>query len=295
MSVTAQKLSLSIRALRKLTELAYRPGPLYSATARAANVIRKGVAKRSKTYLLDDFDGQHSFLVDTDDHIGSHVLWAGMYAPAEITALKRVLKPDSVFFDVGANIGVFSVVAAGIASRGKVVSFEPVGFLNERLNQNIQVNSFSNVVVEQLALGNQKGELEIYLPNQRASDGTHNVSMATLYDDGSGDWGQSQTVPIVTLDEYWKTNSFDRLDVMKMDIEGAELYALQGAQWIFENCRPTVLIEFNAKATKRAGYPVSELEDFFKERGYRLHSLGAKGSLKTYRSQAVQTVLAVPK
>jgi FkbM family methyltransferase len=152
-------------------------------------------------------------------------VWLRREEERDLEKLASLLKPDSVFVDCGANIGLWTLTAAPIAKR--VVALEPTPDTAERLRSNIAVSGFSNTVVIEAAVG--------AAPGRGFLEESHHHNVNRLVSDGG------REVDVVTLD------SIGDVDGIKIDVEGAEVSVLQGAVSSLTCCRPWVMIEFNSE------------------------------------------------
>jgi FkbM family methyltransferase len=147
-------------------------------------------------------------------------------ARRELEFILPLLQPHMTFVDVGANVGVFSIPAAKRLRDGKVFAFEPSSWTYERLLRNIRLNGLTNIHATQSALGDQVGEASLQI-NVTGKDGLNTLGSATHVD---CEIIGRELVPITTLDHFVSQNSASRVDVMKIDVEGAELFVLRGAE-----------------------------------------------------------------
>ncbi len=135
------------------------------------------------------------------------------------------LAPDMVVMDVGANIGDFTLQAAARCPRGRVIAVEPVTEHVEALKRNIELNGFSNIEVLQLALGDVEGQSEIHVAGLASS--------GTFARPGT----RSEMVRKASLSTLMKELAIERLDLLKLDCEGAEWQILAGADDLFPRIR----------------------------------------------------------
>ena len=177
----------------------------------------------------------------------------GLYELDTTRQMRRLLRPGDWFVDCGANIGYFSLLMANhIGANGKVDAFEPDPLNREKLLENISKNSMkSRVRVHDVALGNHGGAVALYHPTQPKS----NHGMSSLYRDGSGQ-DQKFTVNITRLDDV-----LDGVpNLIKIDIEGAELAAIEGMARILGSPNPPhVIIEHNPTSCAAAGHSPADL------------------------------------
>lgn len=180
----------------------------------------------------------------------------------EAALVAGVLEPGEVFWDVGANIGYFSLVAAAaVGERGEVVAFEPGTAADARLRENVSLNSFPQVRIYHLAVADVDGEAVLYRAGGIAD------SSASLYPAAAaGAAGESCIT--VTLDSFLKKEGLRPPDFVKLDVEGAELAALRGAAHILADFQPLLLVEMEEKNLRAAGTSRAAVQTFLKDYGY---------------------------
>lgn len=282
--------------LRILTQPLYRIKGI--GFGRLCEFVRLWAARhaRSTSYVIKNFRGNASFRCFLQEHMGGQIFFKGSYSGCQLTLVERFLPNDGVFLDVGANQGEFSITAARVVSRGKVIAFEPVSEYRERLLANIKLNQFENVHVVAAALGEQEGELPIYDHAGSFSDGTRHEGLPTLFISGT----RSNPVEIVVvkrLDDVLKDLGISRVDVIKLDIEGAEWIALRGAVKTLAICRPILILEIGRETCLGAGYTPEALVDWLTSQGYRVEKIMDSGKTVSLASSALgdfQNVVAYP-
>jgi len=161
--------------------------------------------------------------------------------------LRHLLRPGTVFVDVGANIGYYTVLAGHwIGEQGIVWAFEPNPTIATRLRQNVELNGLKNVTVREVALGSSSGTAMLHCPKSE----THGyASLAPM----AGMECRTVEIQLAVLDLI-AGSSLARLDVIKMDIEGFEDGAVAGARETILRYKPHVLLEVNAAAAHAAGH-----------------------------------------
>lgn len=269
-------MTLGLRCLRPLVRAGHR---LRGVRRLSAAVLRR-FAGRSRVVELDDFDGDLRLRLDLADHIESQIFWYGTYSTALLTVWDKLVRPDSVFLDVGANIGEHTLYVAKRAPRGRVFAFEPVAELFARLETNLRLNDLSQVTPVRAAVAEVEGEGEILVPKVRWVDGTiwHEGVMTPLA--GHEQAGERERVRLLTLDRYAAEVGLERVDLVKMDIEGAELRALEGGRELLREHRPAMILEVNARTTAGAGYEVGDLFGFVRALGYRTYAIAPAGRVR---------------
>src|SRR5688572_13721373 len=177
------------------------------------------------------------------------------FETAEVDFALRHLKPGDVFVDVAANGGLFALVAARrVGHTGRVFAFEPAARELELLAHNVRVNDAGNVTIIRKAVGDRSGTARLGI----SADGAMS-SLAKTDHPGQHivDW---QTVEMVTLDEFCLDQGVERVDFLKVDVEGAERLVFAGARRTLQQ-NPHAIILFEGADVNAAGfgYTVREL------------------------------------
>ena len=164
------------------------------------------------------------------------------YEVYELELLEQLLLPGMTFIDVGANIGIYTSIAARLIEPiGIAYSFEPVPENFEILKRNLAKNNLTNVVTEQVAIGDRIGRSVLYLDDN--SIGTHSL----LRRRPSYRQDQEVDVSVTTLDAYFSSKMPIIIDLLKIDVEGYEPFALEGATILLRRTNK-ILIEYNRLA-----------------------------------------------
>jgi FkbM family methyltransferase len=177
---------------------------------------------------------------------------------AERQLLAGALSPGAVVADVGANIGVYSeFLSRCVGPEGTVHSFEPSPDNFRRLRE--RLGGIANVQLNQLAVGDKSGESSLYLSDEL------NVDHRT-YPVGT-DFREAIQIQSIALDDYFKPEQ--RVDLIKMDVQGFELKALRGAERVLtENIEIMLLLEFWPYGLHQAGDSAEQLLGFLSEREF---------------------------
>lgn len=256
---------------------------------RIAEFVRKSWAKSHRDYeiVIDNFCGDLKFTCSLREHMGSQIYWRGSYSGDQLDLLANLLQPGDNFVDLGANQGEFTILAAKlVGEEGQVYAFEPSPTMRQRLTGNIGLNKFSNVQVEHYAVASQSGRMNLFSPSGEYKDGTKHEGLPTLYEPEHGQNSVCE-VEVITLDCWRQMRGVERIDLIKMDIEGAELPALQGGKGLIEEFRPALLIELNEATSRSAGYKMLDLTDWLTARGYELNSVDENGVLRPLETKTL--------
>ncbi|HLF41491.1 MAG TPA: FkbM family methyltransferase, partial [Acidimicrobiia bacterium] len=166
----------------------------------------------------------------------------GRYQDDLALLLRRRVPPDGVAVDGGAHVGVLTVLLSGLCQRGRVYAFEPAPETHAYLVRNLEANGVTNAQAEQAALFDRDGVVAFGF-NAPYPAGSH------VTDDGEG-----TSVPSVRLDSWAAAAGLRRLDLLKLDLEGAEVAALDGAEETIRRLRPLAVVECNPFALRRFGH-----------------------------------------
>jgi FkbM family methyltransferase len=219
------------------------------------------------------------FLVDAGDRlIGPRFIVDGEYEPETTSFMLKTIKPDNVCIDVGANFGYYTCLMARLSWRGRTISFEPDPHVFELLRDNVHIN-WCEAVVEPVnaAVGNSAGNLTLYRRISRSGN-TSIIRMEADELDLLGEKATEEfTIDCVCLDDY--ADQLDRVDIVKVDVEGAESLVLAGMQELVRRHRPTVVMEWSPAQAVRAGFSVADLTDQVRSLCLLPHTLGANGAL----------------
>jgi FkbM family methyltransferase len=282
--------------LRSLTQPAYRIRGV--GLGRLCELTRRWAAKNGPNHplLIKDFRGHARFLCHLKEHMGGQIFFKGAYSGDQLSLIEKILGPEGVFLDIGANQGEFSIAAAKVVQFGKVMAFEPVTEYRDRLIANIALNGFGNVQVFPVALGEQEGTLPIYDEKSSFEDGTRNEGLPTLFAFGSRNYPR-EVVQVRRLDDVLAEQDVHRVDLIKLDIEGAEWMALRGAKSTIQRYRPVLILEIGRETCLSAGYDPEALVAWLQAMEYRIEKIVEGGktlSMPPARLDDFQNVVAFP-
>jgi FkbM family methyltransferase len=176
------------------------------------------------------------------------------YEPEVSACIRQLLHPGMVFCDVGANLGVFTLLAARqVGLRGRVFAFEPVPANFAALRRNVEANHFDNVTCIPKAVAQNNGISKLFLSQYC---GSH-----SLVGKPAASTGESLDVEVVRLDSV---PGIEQIDLLKIDVEGAELEVLEG----LGRLRPKIILEYNAERILHRGLDGSAFLERLKALGY---------------------------
>ncbi len=158
----------------------------------------------------------------------------------EITLLRRILLPGDIFWDIGANIGFYTLTASRLVGpEGRVVSFEPAAHAWESLITNLSLNQSANVQPVQIALSDKSGQAVLHRKADFADGGASLMPRVDYHRD-------TEEVTTITLDQFLAQSGSPPPIFMKIDVEGLEGNVLSGGRKILQGEQPPlILVEMN--------------------------------------------------
>lgn len=212
--------------------------------------------------------------VDLMDHVQRWIYFFGAYERPLVEFFRARLTKGMVFADVGAQVGQYTLLSAKcVGAEGHVHAFEPSPATLLRLRKNIALNGFQNVTFHELAVADFSGETELHIQEQNpdgVNTGTNSLRMKS-------DWTQAAhvVVPVRPLDDV--LCNIKRLDALKVDVEGAELAVIRGAQETLKKFKPLIAIEAEEDSAQAFGYSTRELKAAIENLGYNLFRISREG------------------
>src|SRR5882672_7880044 len=200
--------------------------------------LRKGkwrLLKWASSFLVVELEpGIFLRISDLENPIELGLAMKGLLEAEDLGLFLSLIQPGMTVFDIGANVGMYTVRAAKrVGAGGRVHAFEPTPQVAEKLRENILLNRLSNVTVQQVAVSDVPGVCTFFLEEEC----NQNSLVATA--------GTPIQVKAITLDAYLNAVGMTQVDMIKIDIEGAEAKALRGGKSIFSaEQAPLLMLEF---------------------------------------------------
>jgi len=204
------------------------------------------------------------------------ILNFGGYEDEEFAVVASLCGPGFRVLDVGANIGWFSLSLALTRPDVSVQSFEPVPGTFAYLKRNVELNGAGNVRIHNFGFSDAERDLAFYF----YPEGSGNASSANL---AERDDAQLVTCRVRRLDDFMAEDG-GGADLIKCDVEGAELFALRGAEETLRRDRPILFVEMLRKWAAKFGYHPNEIIQFLEPMGYRCFWIGEGGRLQPLQS-----------
>ena len=226
---------------------------------------------RGKTVVCK-YDKDMKIKVNLDEWIQQQVYFLGLWDEPGSNFLKKNLKRGDVFIDIGANIGCYTLIASKlVGEEGRVIAFEPIKEVFEKLIFNVELNKLSNVDLNRKAVYSETAVLEFFLAS------SENMGMSSIFHHDTEN-GKTEKVEAVSLDDYFSAYGLKRADIIKIDVEGSEIFALRGMKRVLKDYRPLVIMEISDEVIKSSGIPADELLRFMREFGYIPKGIDREGN-----------------
>lgn len=276
-------LSSAQKIVRTLLKIPFTSSFMWGRVSKIRNYFSTYLNNRQ---LITRFDGDIRIYFSLSDHIESHIFWQEVQEGdrGEVKLLKSLLAPHHTFFDVGGNIGVFTLIAAKRLINGNVHTFEPSPSHLVKLRANLHLNQFHNVYVHPVALADQSQRSKLYFPPSGSSFLTNPGMASQFYFDQPP--VKVEDITCVRLDDYMQTLQIPYIHVMKIDVEGAEMDVLSGAIETIRSNRPHVVMEINLDHLRRAGRSVQEVMDYWNILRYQIFKISHNAELDPIHSAA---------
>lgn len=270
-----------VRAARALT----RRYPLRRGRSRLARLLTTSLHPPRYSEAVDP--NGYQLTLDLQQQPSRLLFWFGEWEEVEMAHVLPLLRDGAIAVDIGANVGITSLsFARAVAPAGHVYAFEPDPNNLTRLEENLARNGMSSLVsVHAMALSSDEGEIVF---NVRP-DGSHSRLAAADGDSGTA-------VATTRLDSFVAGHGIVRLDLVKLDVEGAEALVLEGAREVLRTLRPAMLIEIDDHHLSRYDTTAASLVGTLKDLGYALFELEGAPRSTPFRSGDIspRNVLAVP-
>ena len=208
------------------------------------------------------------FLLNDIGCIDKDIKNFSVWEPESTSVIKNLVKPDDVVLDIGANIGYYTVIMSKIVGKtGKVLAFEPTKHFFDVLRNTVEVNNLTNVQLYDFGLSDKNSESEI-------SIGEHSATIHWIKDsDGNSITPLSvEQISLKRLDDIIDSMNIDKLDFIKIDVDGHEPAFLDGAWKTLKKYKPTILMEISHRHYRKAGYLAWDFYHNLREKGFHIYS-----------------------
>lgn len=209
---------------------------------------------------------------------GASIYYQGSSEPEVARTIQKLLEPGMVFIDVGAHIGEYSLLASPlVGSLGSVHAFEPNPHVCKFLEMNIRTNKLKNVKLYQLAVSEKKGSTTFQVYDEPSIG-----SISKLNDPHTNKTKESIVVSTVRLDNILHDN---KVDLIKVDVEGAELFVMRGAEALLrlpDEVAPVIVFEVEPANYACFDYTPEDLFVLLRSFGYEVYSIKDDGKIERF-------------
>lgn len=239
------------------------------------------------TASLRRVDDHHThFALDLSDWMQWH-LYFGFSDPSQDNLLS-LCRPGDYALDIGANIGATMVLLGErVGPTGQVLGFEPDPQSFQKCQEHLLINSQSHMEVFQLGLGNEQAEKWLRV-RVASNQGMNQVSPMGEQTDGT-------RIKITTLDHFFSQRSENRIDLIKIDVEGYEAEVLRGAKATIEKFRPRLFVEIDDLNLKDHGSAPKEIYDLLESLGYDLFQNNERTPLRRTTDRCHFDLVGIPR
>jgi FkbM family methyltransferase len=217
--------------------------------------------------IIVDLPTGGKMLINPADYVSYYIYMLGLFEGEILRLCLSQLREGDTFFDIGGHFGQYTVAAGRkVGAEGSVHVFEPGAVQDRYLRRNIEINSLTNVTVANVALSDQPGELALHTPS------FGDIGKSQLVDPEQD--AAAVRVPVTTLDEYCAQNGITRIDVVKVDVEGAEFGVFKGAARVMLEFPPRAIFYESVDSLCEAfNHTPEEMHTHLEAAGYTINSV----------------------
>jgi len=184
--------------------------------------------------IIKEILGSKMCLLEDDVGLSKELMEHGTREQASVNYVKKIVKPNWTIIDIGANLGYYALLEAKLG--GFVHAIEPIKKSFETLNKSIELNNYKNIKAYNLAIGDQDGIKNIAVSLRK--NWSTMVNMKIVTEKYKGQFagfseGVTEKVKTLTLDSFVKMNKINRVNFVRMDVEGYEVEIIKGADYTF--------------------------------------------------------------
>jgi len=222
------------------------------------------------TYTTTD-KNKIKFKIKLPDTIQSYIYIFGIWEPVITNYFKKAIKPGDTVIDIGANIGYYSLLSSKlVGSKGKVFSIEASPSIYTELLNNIKLNKQTNINTYNAAVYNKQENLVLYKADKE------NIGASSLFERNKYKYTEESTISANTLDKIIPPKSIKNARLIKVDIEGAEWFLVDGIKELIKETNADWLIEISPTDIKSTGGSVIEIKSIFFKSGYKAYIIDNK-------------------
>lgn len=234
------------------------------------------------THVIMKTPSNFKIEIDLSKYQGNKIFWRGAHDWSTIFAMKKIIDPQKNVIDIGANIGEYTLFAASfISPNNKVWAFEPVQKMYSTLIKNIQLNPHlqDKIIPIKIGLSNQSSIVPIFDENNTSNEG-----LFSIHSKNFSHPQKIEDIELNTLDNAVIQHQISNIGFIKIDVEGNELFVLQGAKETIQKYKPFLMIECSEKNFNAAGYTAQTLLEYLNQFNYKFFLIKKRGQLEKINS-----------
>jgi FkbM family methyltransferase len=284
------------KAIKKLINMPSINGMLRWLITLLTNLNRNIISK-AKQYI--QFSGVLNIYIEdikfklvakSDDHFVTKAYYEGLMEKNEAILFKHLSKHAKIIFDIGSNVGLYSIVASKTNPTSSIYAFDPDRFVFNRLVDNISINHLNNITTTNCAIGSNLSQVELYTLESEVNTTTSSLYKNQAQHFYSNEKLKKNIVEQTTIDQLVFKKPGVKPDLIKIDVELNELNVLKGAERTLKELKPIILIEiFNNEIKSQIDDGLAfefesdythQIENILKTHGYQFYVIGHSGILK---------------
>lgn len=235
------------------------------------NWAQSNPTSETNTYIINNI----LMKLSVNDWVQNNLFVYGYYEKNETDYWLQRCKKAKIIIDVGANVGYYSLIASKNIqqNKGTIYAFEPVDKTFARLNENILLNKIECIISYKKAISNENSSIKINVGNDQ------NWGMSSINTNEHLS-NENEIVKSETLDSFCKSTNISQIDLIKIDVEGAEFNVLRGMQKIIEAYKPEIMIEVSDQHLNKQNVCSHDVFNFLWKEGYKSYRIIKNGELQ---------------
>jgi FkbM family methyltransferase len=229
-------------------------------------IVSYAIRNNLNFYFNYSFQPDMKLSIRLTESVGRNLFLSGCKEPNEFAYLDKVIKPGMVFLDLGANIGLHTILASRrVGSKGTVIAVEPSSREFRRLQANVKLNRLKNVILLNIAASDSRSTATLHIADE------NNPGQNTLGDfiyPGVIESG-TEHVELNSVDNIISEFNIKHIDIVKMDIEGHEFFALHGMSMLLQRDHPLILSEISETALQKQNCSPEQIFTLLHGMGYK--------------------------
>ncbi len=247
----------------------YRKLPIKPFRGTAKKLFDKYKSGDRNKVVVASRDGV-TYELNLNEAIDSSIYYDGCFEPMTVAIINKYVKPGMTVLDIGANVGCHTFrLAKLVGTGGKVIAFEPMAIAFTKFSRNLELNNFTNIILEKMALSNEdRGNqaLHFYASWPLSSDSHDKLHP---FHHGLKSQGIAE---VITLDDYINKKGIEKVDFIKLDVDGYEYKVILGAVNSIRKLKPVMIIEFGRYTLAEFGDGLEDLANLLASLGYSFYS-----------------------